>query len=102
MNAIADAVGDDMLRRATVTPDVILTSLEHGRRMHDPLTSHVQTSATEGTRADRELVREPCRERSCHEITNSPKVRQGQRRSISVSVVAALLRTASALNGSAT
>jgi xanthine dehydrogenase molybdenum-binding subunit len=41
LNAIADAVGVDIFRRAPVTPDVILMSLEHGRRMHDPLKTHV-------------------------------------------------------------
>jgi CO/xanthine dehydrogenase Mo-binding subunit len=41
MNAIADAVGVDVFRRAPVTPDVILMSLEHGRRMHVPLKAHV-------------------------------------------------------------
>jgi CO/xanthine dehydrogenase Mo-binding subunit len=41
LNAIADAVGDDIFRRAPVTPDIILTSLEHGRRMHDALRSHI-------------------------------------------------------------
>jgi CO/xanthine dehydrogenase Mo-binding subunit len=41
MNAIADAVGDDVFRRAPVTADIILMSLEHGRRMHDPLRAHV-------------------------------------------------------------
>ena len=41
MNAIADAVGVDVFRRAPVTPDIILESLEHGRRMHDPLTAHL-------------------------------------------------------------
>jgi CO/xanthine dehydrogenase Mo-binding subunit len=41
LNAIADAVGEDVFRRAPVTPDIILTSLEHGRRMHEPLRSHV-------------------------------------------------------------
>jgi CO/xanthine dehydrogenase Mo-binding subunit len=35
MNAIADAVGVDVFRRAPVTPDIVLMSLEHGRRMHD-------------------------------------------------------------------
>ena len=39
--AIADAVGDDVFRRAPVTPDLILTSLEAGRRTHDVLTSHI-------------------------------------------------------------
>jgi CO/xanthine dehydrogenase Mo-binding subunit len=41
MNAIADAVGEDIFRRAPVTPDIILMSLEHGRRMHEPLKAHV-------------------------------------------------------------
>ena len=39
--AIADAIGDDVFRRAPVTPDLILTSLEAGRRTHDVLTSHI-------------------------------------------------------------
>jgi CO/xanthine dehydrogenase Mo-binding subunit len=41
MNAIADAVGVDVFRRAPVTADIILMSLENGRRMHEPLRSHV-------------------------------------------------------------
>ena len=41
MNAIADAVGVEVFRRAPVTADVILMSLEHGRRMHPPLKAHV-------------------------------------------------------------
>ena len=41
MNAIADAVGVDVFRRAPVTPDIVLMSLEAGKRMHDPLTAHV-------------------------------------------------------------
>jgi CO/xanthine dehydrogenase Mo-binding subunit len=41
LNAIADAVGVDVFRRAPVTPDVVLMSLEHGRRMHPKLTAHV-------------------------------------------------------------
>ena len=41
MNAIANAVGADSFRRAPVTADIVLTSLEHGRRMHEPLTSHL-------------------------------------------------------------
>jgi len=39
--AIADAVGDDVFRRAPVTPDLVLTALEAGRRAGDVLTSHV-------------------------------------------------------------
>ena len=41
MNAIADAVGVDVFRRAPVTSDIILMSLENGRRMHDPLRAHL-------------------------------------------------------------
>jgi CO/xanthine dehydrogenase Mo-binding subunit len=41
LNAIADAVGDEVFRRAPVTADIILMSLEHGRRMHAPLTPHL-------------------------------------------------------------
>jgi CO/xanthine dehydrogenase Mo-binding subunit len=41
MNAIADAVGEDVFRRAPVMADIVLTSLEHGRRTHEPLTSHL-------------------------------------------------------------
>ncbi|MBI1876209.1 MAG: xanthine dehydrogenase family protein molybdopterin-binding subunit [Acidobacteria bacterium] len=41
LNAIADAVGEDVFRRAPVTADIILMSLEHGQRMHEPLKAHV-------------------------------------------------------------
>jgi xanthine dehydrogenase molybdenum-binding subunit len=41
MNAIASAVGEDVFRRAPVMTDIVLTSLEHGRRVHEPLTSHI-------------------------------------------------------------
>jgi CO/xanthine dehydrogenase Mo-binding subunit len=41
MNAIADAVGEDVFRRAPVTADIILMALENGRRTHDPLRSHI-------------------------------------------------------------
>ena len=41
LNAIANAVGEDIFRRAPVTADIILMSLEHGRRMHAPLTAHL-------------------------------------------------------------
>jgi hypothetical protein len=41
LNAIASAVGDEVFRRAPVTADVILTSLEHGRRMHEALTAQL-------------------------------------------------------------
>jgi xanthine dehydrogenase molybdenum-binding subunit len=41
LNAIANAVGEDVFRRAPVTADIVLMSLEHGKRMHEPLTSHL-------------------------------------------------------------
>jgi CO/xanthine dehydrogenase Mo-binding subunit len=41
VNAIADAVGVDAFRRAPVTPDLVLMTLEHGRRMHEPLRAHI-------------------------------------------------------------
>jgi hypothetical protein len=42
MNAIADAVGDEIFRRSPVTPDVILTALENGgMRTHEALTAHI-------------------------------------------------------------
>jgi xanthine dehydrogenase molybdenum-binding subunit len=41
VNAIADAVGHDVFRRAPVTADIILTSLDAGHRVHEPLTANV-------------------------------------------------------------
>jgi xanthine dehydrogenase molybdenum-binding subunit len=42
MNAIADAVGDEIFRRTPVTPDMILTALENGgKRTHEALTAHI-------------------------------------------------------------
>jgi len=41
LTALADAVGDEIFRRAPVTPDVILASLDAGRRTHEPLKAHV-------------------------------------------------------------
>jgi CO/xanthine dehydrogenase Mo-binding subunit len=41
LNAIADAIGVDAFRRAPVTSDIVLMSLTHGRRMHEPLRSHL-------------------------------------------------------------
>jgi CO/xanthine dehydrogenase Mo-binding subunit len=39
LNAIASAVGDEAFRRAPVTPDILLTSLEHGgQRVHEMVT----------------------------------------------------------------
>jgi xanthine dehydrogenase molybdenum-binding subunit len=36
LNALSDALGDEIYRRAPVTLDTILTSLEAGRPMQDP------------------------------------------------------------------
>jgi CO/xanthine dehydrogenase Mo-binding subunit len=41
MNAIADAIGVDAFRRSPVTADIVLMSLEYGRRMHEPLQAHL-------------------------------------------------------------
>jgi xanthine dehydrogenase molybdenum-binding subunit len=41
LNAIADAVGVDAFRRSPVTSDVVLMSLTHGKRMHEPLQAHI-------------------------------------------------------------
>jgi len=42
MNAIADAVGDDIFKRSPVSADIILTSLENGgKRTHEALTAHI-------------------------------------------------------------
>jgi CO/xanthine dehydrogenase Mo-binding subunit len=41
LNAIADAVGVDVFRRAPVTADIVLMSLEHGKPMHEPLRAHL-------------------------------------------------------------
>ena len=41
LSAIADAVGDDIYRRIPVTPDLILTSREAGRRVHDVLSAYI-------------------------------------------------------------
>ena len=42
MNAIADAVGDEIFRRSPATPDIILTSLENGGHwVHDSIRAHV-------------------------------------------------------------
>jgi len=35
LNAIANAIGEDAFRRAPVTADIVLTSLEHGQRVHE-------------------------------------------------------------------
>jgi len=41
LNAISSAVGVDLFRRSPVTSDIVLMSLEHGRRMHEPLRAHI-------------------------------------------------------------
>jgi CO/xanthine dehydrogenase Mo-binding subunit len=41
LNALSAAVGDEVFRRAPVTLDVILTSLEAGKPMTEPLKGHV-------------------------------------------------------------
>jgi xanthine dehydrogenase molybdenum-binding subunit len=41
LNALSDALGDDVYRRAPVTLDSILMALEHGRPMQEPLTAHI-------------------------------------------------------------
>jgi CO/xanthine dehydrogenase Mo-binding subunit len=41
LNAISDALGDDIYRRAPVTLDMILTALEAGRPTTEPLTAHI-------------------------------------------------------------
>jgi CO/xanthine dehydrogenase Mo-binding subunit len=42
MNAIADAVGDEVFRRSPVSPDIILSALENnGKRTHEALTAHI-------------------------------------------------------------
>ena len=38
---MADAIGDEAFRRAPVTADLLLTGLEHGQRMHDPLVAPI-------------------------------------------------------------
>jgi CO/xanthine dehydrogenase Mo-binding subunit len=41
LNAIIDAVGEEVFRRTPVTPDMILASLEAGRPAHEPLTANI-------------------------------------------------------------
>jgi len=41
LNALSDALGDEVFRRAPVTADVILASLEAGRPTQDPLRSNI-------------------------------------------------------------
>jgi xanthine dehydrogenase molybdenum-binding subunit len=41
LNALSDALGDDIFRRAPVNADTILTALEFGRPMQHPLKAHI-------------------------------------------------------------
>ncbi len=41
MNALSAALGDEVFRRAPITADVILASLEAGRPVGEPLTAHI-------------------------------------------------------------
>jgi xanthine dehydrogenase molybdenum-binding subunit len=41
LNALADAVGDDMFRRAPVMPGTLLAALEAGKPIQEPLTTHI-------------------------------------------------------------
>jgi xanthine dehydrogenase molybdenum-binding subunit len=41
LNALSDALGDDVFQRAPVNADTILTSLEAGRPMQHPLMAHI-------------------------------------------------------------
>jgi CO/xanthine dehydrogenase Mo-binding subunit len=41
LNALSDALGDEIFRRAPVTADIILASLEAGRASQDGLTAHI-------------------------------------------------------------
>lgn len=41
LNALAAALGDDVIRRAPATLDNLLMALEHGRPMQEPLTAHI-------------------------------------------------------------
>jgi xanthine dehydrogenase molybdenum-binding subunit len=41
LNALSDALGDDVFRRAPVTADTILASLEAGRPVQPPLAAHI-------------------------------------------------------------
>ena len=41
LNALSDALGDEIFRRAPVTADIILASLEAGKSVQDGLTAHI-------------------------------------------------------------
>ena len=54
LNALSDALGDDIYRRAPVTLDMILTSLEAGKPVTDPLRAHTYRSRQGAGRRIRE------------------------------------------------
>ena len=41
LNALSDALGDEIFRRAPVTSDIILASLEAGKAAGEHLTAHI-------------------------------------------------------------
>jgi CO/xanthine dehydrogenase Mo-binding subunit len=41
LNALSDALGDEIFQRAPVNADTILASLEAGRPMQHPLMAHI-------------------------------------------------------------
>jgi hypothetical protein len=41
VNALTDALGDDVIRRTPVNADMILTSLEAGRPAYETLTADI-------------------------------------------------------------
>ena len=41
LNALSDAIGDEVFRRAPVNPDTIIASLDAGRPMQNPLEAHI-------------------------------------------------------------
>jgi CO/xanthine dehydrogenase Mo-binding subunit len=41
MNALSDALGDEIFQRAPISPDTILASYEAGRPMQHPLMAHI-------------------------------------------------------------
>jgi hypothetical protein len=41
LNALSDAIGDDLLKRAPVNADMILTSLEAGKPGYEQLTANI-------------------------------------------------------------
>jgi hypothetical protein len=41
LNALSDAVGDDVFRRAPVMVGTLLAALDAGRPVQEPLTTHI-------------------------------------------------------------